>query len=89
MNSLLILSAISLFANINGVSAQSNSSGDGDLSLTLEQIFIITLLVGVLIGFLLERIGIIKDRSLLYRMLILAMFILTMDYFVQKEIILA
>ncbi|OLS21921.1 MAG: hypothetical protein HeimC2_31570 [Candidatus Heimdallarchaeota archaeon LC_2] len=84
---LLILATFSLIVNTVKVSAQSNSS-DNDFSLTLEQIYVITVLVGVLLAFLLERIGIIKDRVIIYRMLFIATIVLTIDYFVQRELIL-
>ena len=85
--SLLVLTTFSLILNTILVSAQSNSSND-EFGLTLEQIYVITVLVGVLLAFLLERIGIIKDRAIIYRMLVIAMIVLTIDYFVQRDLIL-
>jgi len=77
----LFLILVVLF--INTVNAGSNHNIKV-ISLTLEQIFFITLLVMFILLFVLIKIAKIKDKNLLKIMTIIALVLLSIDYLYLK-----
>lgn len=61
------------------------SDSNGGFSLTLEQIYFITILMAIVLAFILENRGIVKDRSFVYKLIGFGLFFLTADYFIYRE----
>jgi hypothetical protein len=55
------------------------------ISLSLEQIYIVTFLTVIGLAFILEYRGIVKDRSLVYKFIVLGLVFLTVDFVIYKE----
>ncbi|MCE7733566.1 MAG: hypothetical protein GPJ54_01725 [Candidatus Heimdallarchaeota archaeon] len=78
-------------SNVLGHAGEAHTPGsdtndsDGGSSLTLEQIYFITILMVIILAFILENRGIVKDRSLVYKLIGFGLIFLTADFFIYRE----
>jgi hypothetical protein len=63
----------------------TSDSGLGGINLTLGQIYVITTMMAIILVFVLENRGIIKDRALVYKLLGFGLIFLTADYVIYRE----
>ena len=66
---------------------EENEEGEFGISLSLEQIYVITVIIALLLTQVLIRIANIKDQRLVYGVLIGSLLILTSDYLFFKFVV--
>lgn len=88
----LALVFLSLINNTAGHGGETHTTDTGEdegatlgLTLSLEQIYVITVLMAIALAFVLENRGIIKDRGLVYKIIGFGLFFLTVDFVIYRE----
>ena len=69
-------------AHSGGENVVDSNSG---YSLTLPQIYAITLICGILLALILYKVNIVRSRAMLYEMLGIATILLTVDFIVMSR----
>lgn len=76
------------FPLVNGHSGGENAvDSTSGVSLTLPQIYAITLICGIILALILYKVNIVRSRRMLYEMLGIAVILLTLDFLVMSKIL--